>query len=298
LDTAAAGGITDENALTLQSNLRVDYIPKLPGSWMLNTSYSASSIVNSKHTHDHDSFAQSITVTPGYNFGRFAVNLAASYTNYLLRNDPELFPGPDSDPGYKRYLDYMTGGASVKFLLTPYHIVEVYGGYDKKNYYNAKMVTTRTDSYFDNNRDAVGPRAYISWIWMFKEGAFLNLKYEYNEDHADGIWWDNQGQRVSINGSIPLFPSYAKKVGPLSLQLAGSVFQQDYRYNQPYLDSDGSFKTDKRHDVTYTGIAGLTWEFHPKTSLILQYTRTRCNANFPVNDYQRDLYLIGFEARF
>ena len=297
-DTSAAGDITDEKGLVLQSTARIDYVPKLPGSWLFNAQYSAASNINQKHTHSHDSFAQSFTVTPGYSFGRVAVNLTGSYTNYLLRSDPDLFPGPDSNPGYKRYLDNVTWGSSIKVLLTPYHIVELYGGYDRKDYYNAKKVTTRTDSFFEGNRDAVGPRAYVSWIWIFKENAFFNLRYEYNEDHADGIWWDNQGHRLSVNGSIPLFPSSAKKIGALSMQLAGSVSKQDYKHEQPYVDTDGSFQRDKRHDVTYTGIAGLNWEFYSKTSLLLQYTRTRCNANIPVNDYQRDLYMTGFEVRF
>ncbi|MEI7672202.1 MAG: tetratricopeptide repeat protein, partial [Deltaproteobacteria bacterium] len=95
MDAAVAGDITDEKAMVLSSSVRLDYVPKLDGPWLFNAQAAVASTVNSKHTHSHDSFANSFSMAPGYNFGTFAVNFTASYTNALLRSDPDLFPAPN-----------------------------------------------------------------------------------------------------------------------------------------------------------------------------------------------------------
>ena len=294
-----AGDITDEKGRVLQTSVRVDYVPTIDGPWLFNASYSIASSVNQKHTHSHDSLAQTFSASPGYNFGRFAVNFIANYTNVLLRTDPDTSPGPDSDPGYKRYIDDVTYGPSIKFLVTQNNILEVFAGYDKKEYYNQKKTSARTDRFWENNRDAEGPRTYISWIWVFKEKSFLNLRYDYTREHADGIYWDNKGHRFTANFSMPLLSEEtAKRTGPLTLQVTGGYFRKIFNYEQPYQDVDGSTKSAKRKDKTYTGSVGLAWEFYKNTSFIAQYTNTDCNANIPANDYSRNLYTAGFEFRF
>jgi len=294
-----AGDITDEKGRVLQTSVRVDYVPTIDGPWLFNASYSIASNVNQKHTHSHDSLAQTFSVSPGYNFGRFAVNFLANYTNVLLRTDPDTSPDPDSNPGYKRYIDDFTYGPSIKFLVTQNNILEIFAGYDKKEYYNQKKTSARTDRFWENNRDAEGPKTYISWIWLFKENSFLNLRYDYTREHADGMYWDNKGHRFTANFSMPLLSEEtAKRTGPVTLQVTGGYFRQIFNYEQPYQDVDGSTKSTKRKDKTYTGSVGLAWEFYKNTSFIAQYTNTECDANIPANDYTRNLYTAGFEFRF
>lgn len=95
LESSVAAGITNEKAFVLNSSARLDHVPRLPGGWMLQTSYSFASALHSKNTHSHDSLANSLSVTPGYNFGRMSLSLLASYTNALLRVDPDLVPAVD-----------------------------------------------------------------------------------------------------------------------------------------------------------------------------------------------------------
>jgi predicted negative regulator of RcsB-dependent stress response len=293
IDAAVAGDITDEEAAVLSSSVRLDYVPRLDGPWLFNAQAAVASTVNSNHTHSHDSFASSFSMAPGYNFGTFAVNFTASYTNALLRTDPDPVPAPDSSPGYKRYLDYWTFGPTLRVMMNQNNILEVFGGYDKKAYYNQK--TSNPESI----RDSVGLREYISWIWLFKENAFFNLRYDFNQDHADGIYWESVTNRVTANLSIPLFSEEtAKRAGQLNLQMTGGAAWQDYRYEQPDPDGQGNLEMTKRRDRLYTGSLGLSWVFSKNASFIVQATRTKNDSNIAVNSYERDLYMSGFEFRY
>ncbi|MGD1154161.1 MAG: tetratricopeptide repeat protein [Syntrophales bacterium] len=299
-DEAAASGITGEKAYVLTSSVRLDYVPRFEGPWLFNAGYAFASSLHSEHTQSIDSMANTFYISPGYSFGRVALNLYAAYTDALLRTDPDLFPDPDSNPGYKRYFNYMTYGPIVRVLVTQNNILELFAGYDKKDYYNQKKTfPTRTDSFYDDNRDAAGPRAYVSWVWMFRENAFLNLRYEFNQDHSDGSWWENEGHMFSINASIPLLAdATAKRTGQVKLQLSGSAFFQNYKYDQTFVDEDGTTKTEPRKDETYTGSIGLSWDFWKYATFLVQYQKIRAYSNMPIYDYDRNIYMTGFEFRF
>ncbi|MCG6535518.1 MAG: hypothetical protein L7F78_12700, partial [Syntrophales bacterium LBB04] len=292
-DDVIAAGLTDERGGVLQSSARVDFTPRIEGPWLFNASYTAASSVNEKHTHSHDSFANLFSVSPGYNFGRFAINFVATYTNSLLRTDPDVSPAEDSSPGYKKYMDNYTFGPSLRFLANQTNIVEFYVGCDKKDFDNQKFTDQR------NVRNSVGPKAYLSWIWLYMPNGFFNMRGEFNEDHADGIWWENRGYRLTGNISIPLMPEEtAKKYGLISLQLTGGAYVQYFLYEQVYQETDGSIQNAKRKDETYNGSVGLTWAFWKYGSFICQYNKTEAGSNIPANKYNRDTYMAGFEFRY
>lgn len=293
LDAAVAGNITDEGAAVFNSTVRIDYVPRMTGSWLFNASYTFNSKLHSRFSTTHDNMANSIFLAPGYNFGRSAVNIVAGYTNALMRTDPDLFPAADSSPGYRRYMDYWTAGPTFRFLATQNHIVEVFGGYDVKQYYNQKPTSQ------EGRRDSAGPRAYLSWMLFFKQDAFVNLRYDFNTDHTDGTWWENDTHRFTFNAIFPLLSEVAaERTGQVALQLSGAVLIQEYKNQQPFLDRDGFIKMARRQDKTYTGSIGLTWEFSKHASLLAQYTYAMNDSNMPMNEYNRNLYTGGIEFRF
>lgn len=292
LETSAASNITDEKGSVLSSSARLDYVPKMDGPWLFNAQFAVASNVNSVHTHSHDSLANTFSISPGYNFGRFALNLTASYSSVLLRTDPYASSDPDSSPGYKRYLEYTSFGPTFRLMASQNNILELFGGYDKKEYFN------QNESNPDSIRDAEGPRAYLSWVWLFKEDAFLNLRYDFNQENTEGSYWENRGHRLTANLSLPLLSEdAAKSVGQLNLQLTGSAFLQYYDNEQPYMDNDGNPGIIIRSDKIYTGSAGLTWAFSKYASFIAQYTWTKSDSNIPANTYRKDQYMSGFEFR-
>jgi len=288
LDSPAAVNVTDAKGEYISSSVRLDYSPRLAEPWLFNAQYTAASTVYSKFTHSHDSLANSFSVSPGYNFGRFALNFNASYTNVLLRTDPYMALDPEmSSPGYKRYLDYISAGPAFRYFMNQEHILEVFIGYDKKNYHHQAVYLP------EDERDTAGLREYVSWIWLFRENALLNLRYDFAREHADGRKWDNDSHRVTLNLSLPVTSEETgKRLGPVTLQLTGSAYFQRYSYEVNWPPQE------TRRDNVYTGSVGLTWRFWKYASLIAQYTRTQSRSNVWMYEYNRDQYALGCEFRY
>ena len=267
-------GISDageQQSLAMLNTARVDFVPVLSGNWLFNAGYAVSSTLHEKNVHTHDVLVNNFSVAPGYNFGRFALNLSANYTHVLKRN-----------PSYERYSDNSSVGPLLRIMLTEQqdHILEIYGGYAQKNYFSA---------HIDPNEDqtATGIDSYASWVWLFKNGAIFNLKYGFTTENAQGNNWTNMGHRFTVNSIIPL-------PWRLKLQVGGEFFLQDYANE----NAIPAFNRETRRDRTYTGIAGLTWDLNKNLSLLLQYTGIRAKSNIFIYDFDRSIYSAGAELRF
>lgn len=265
-ESALAPGVTDEESGVMNTTFRANYAPILKGPWLFNAQYSFISSLHQKNTHSHDFIGNSISICPGYNFGRFALNLAATYSTTMVR-----------DPSYKRYVDSLSVGPLLRALLNQNHILELFAAYNRNEYFKPPLAP-------EEDRDSEGLSTYISWIWLFKNNAFFNLKYEFIDQNADGINWENDGHKLSLNTSKPIFSK-------VSLQVSGQAYFQDFKY------TNATFNT-KREDNIYIGSIGFTWEFIEHSNLVVQYSKTRADSNIGVYDYKRDLYTAGIEYRF
>lgn len=267
LDDNVAPNITDEKTYFLNSNLRVDYVPVFDGPWLFNATYALGSSLHQKHSTSHDYLTNTISMAPGYNFGKYAFNIAAFYGNALLR-----------DPSYKSYLDLGGVGPMGRVLLGGNQILEAFAGIYKQNYHRQPLAP-------EDDRDSDGKNAYLSWTWMFRENWLLNLKYELSRDKTDGIWWDNIGNRFTANLIAPI-------VAKLKGQAVADIHVQDYKYE------NSAFNNTKRRDRTSNWMLGLTYDLNRHTSLIAQYAYTRGYSNISIYDYDRNLYQVGVELRF
>lgn len=286
-----AGGTGDPGGGIISPSARIEYVPNLNGPWLFNAMYAAQATFNEHFSHSRDSVTHTFSVIPGYNFGRFSISLLGNYTYYSLKTDSDIVP--DGNAGFKHYEDYFTAGPIIKFLLTETQILEVFGGYDKKNYYNQQITSPFSI------RDAEGMRAYASWTWFFLNNGFVNLRYEVFRDVANGIYWDNTTNRFAGSLVLPVLPAAAiQKIGSIYLQLGGSYTPQDYTYEQPYQDVDGSAKSNRREDKIYNYSAGLYWDVTKNWTCMLQYTRIKSDSNIPIYEYTRNLYTAGVEFRF
>ena len=266
VESALAPDITDEASRAFTTTLRVDYVPILKGPWLFNAQYAFSGNFHDKHATSHDVITNSIYVAPGYNFGRSALNLPISYSHALVRG-----------PSYKKYVGSLNVGPLYRRLLQQKHILELFAGYSLNEYF-------RPPSAPEEDRDSTGLNTYASWIWVFKEESFFNLKYEFTDNKTDGRNWENNGHRFSLNATVPL-------IDKLKFQLSGQAHLQDYKHTHTVFET-------KRDDETYQASLGLIWEFFKNTNLILQYNKSRSDSNIAIYDYKRDLYTIGIEYRF
>ncbi len=265
-DASLATDITDVESYATNTTIRIDYVPIIKGPWLFNAQYSFYGIFHDKHATTHDAISNGIYIAPGYNFGKYALNLAVRYNYTLVRGT-----------SYKQYGDSLSVGPLLRMAAGKNNILELYAGFDKQELFQSPLIP-------EEDRDSDGLNTYISWIYLFKEGAFFNLKYKFSDVDTDGKNWENNGHTFSVNTSIPL-------IKKLKLQVSGQAFLQNYKNTHTTFGK-------KREDEIYQGSLGFTWDFFKNANLVLQYTKARTDSNIGIYDYKRDVYTAGIEYRF
>jgi len=258
--------ITDEASRALTTTARVDYLPILQGPWLFNAQYAFYGNFHDQFSTTHDVISNGIYMAPGYNFGRYALNLAVNYNYAMVRG-----------PSYKKYLGYFSAGPLFRIVLSQNHLLELFGGYVNQEYFQPPLTP-------EEDRSSTGPDAYVSWIMSFGKGWFLNLRYEYTKENTDGVNWENDGNRFSANVTVPLAPK-------VKLQVNGQAFLQKFKNVHTVF-------LQKREDDIYQGSIGVSWEFFKNTDLLLQFNKTRADSNIAIYDYDREVYTAGIEYRF
>lgn len=266
IESEVAPDVTDEGSLFYSPQVRLDYIPQFKSPFLFNAQYAFNGNFHRKHATTHDSIGNSFYVAPGYNFGRYALNLAVSYNHVLVRV-----------PSYEQYLDYLSAGPLFRMLILDNHMLELFAGYDHKEYAQPPLIP-------DEDRDSKGMRASASWIHSYRPGGFINLRYEYGRENTDGANWENDSHRFTLNTAYPLMDR-------LKLQVGAQLFLQDF-------DNTHTIFRVNRKDETYQASMGLIWEMLRNTNLIVQYTWIRADSNVSIYDYERNLYTAGVEYRF
>ncbi len=259
---------TDKGSFGLQNTVRLDFVPVLPAPFVFNAGYALLNTLHERYGTDNDTLANSFTLAPGVNYGNFAVNLVGNYTHNLKR-----------DPSYRRYSEISSVGPLFRYLLGKNHILEASAAYTRKNFFKAVANPEFED------QTSQGLDSSISWTWLFRENALVNLRLGYTKDNADGLHYDNQGYRTSLNLIYPLLDA-------LRLQLGGEFYLQDYKNENVFFDNT------VRKDRTYTGSIGLTWSAFKHLDVIAQYLYTRVNSNIYAFDYKLDVISLGVELKF
>lgn len=266
VDASLAPAVTGEDVWALVSSFRAEYVPRLEGPWVFSAQYAFLSNIHNKFTNTRDSMGNTLSVTPGYDFGGFSLYVAATYTYVLLR-----------DPDYERYLGYLNVGPLLRKPLGEDMILDLFLGYLNKDYFYEPLLDAE-------NRDSNGINPNLSFYWFFRNGAFLNLRYEFAKEDTKGVNWDYMGHRLSLSVSYPVLEK-------VTLQVYGEAFDQDFRNVNTVFGV-------KREDRVYTGSIGLVWEFYRNANLLLQYNCIQANSNIPLYEYNRSLYTFGIEYRF
>jgi len=265
-DESLATGVTNQASLVMNTGLRASYSPTIKGPWLFNAYYAISSSLHQEHKDTHDSFSHTLSMTPGYNFGKYAINLSATYSYSLVRN-----------PDYERYSGNLSVGPMFRIALSGNQLLEIFGGYADNKYYQPVYAAAE-------NRDSSGLSGYASWVWLFRKNSFLNLRYQYTDQNAKGSNWDNGSNRASANVVIPAGES-------LKIQVSGEYEQKDFK------SVHTTFRV-KRQDKIYNASGGLSWAAFKNGSVVVQYTRTGNGSNVGIYDYTRNLYTMGLEYRF
>jgi tetratricopeptide (TPR) repeat protein len=261
----------DKPTAGFNTTFNIDWVPVMEGPWLFNGQYALSSRIHQDFGDSHDYLSNTINLYPGYDFGRYVLNMAVRYNLTWVR-----------DPSYKRYVSTLNVGPLFRTTLNSKHVFEAFAGYNDDYYFRETFDPAE-------DRSGNGLDAFVSWIWLFKPNAFLNARLEYLQQNTDGANWENDGYRGSVNMVYPLTEK-------LRLQVAGEAYIQDYKNNHTF--SVYPFLNQKRDDKTYTGILGLTWALDRHFSFIAQYTYVRADSNIAFYDYNRTIIVGGVEIRF
>lgn len=174
-DQALATYISNEASLVLNTGARVSFTPSLQGPWLFNGYYAITSSLHQRYKDTHDSLINTISITPGYNFGKSAINLAGTYSYALVRN-----------PDYEKYSGNLSAGPMFRWAVKDNQLLEFFAGYTDNKYYNQLLLIP------DENRDSTGISSYASWVWLFNKDSFMNLRYQFVDQNATGRNWKTQ----------------------------------------------------------------------------------------------------------
>lgn len=266
VESALAPDITDEGSRAFTGTARVDYVPTLENNWLFNAYYSGAGVFHDKFSTSHDVISNTLYAAPGYRLENGAVNLAVQYDHALVR-----------DPSYKEYVDVLSVGPLYRRLITSNQILELSAGYRRSAYARPVLVE-------DEDRDSTGLTSYLSWFWLFQEEGFLNAKYAFAMDDADGRNWDKASHSVSLNFGAPIVPG-------VIFQLSGQAAFDRYDHHHSVFEV-------QREDSLYQGSIGLNWNVYKDIYLIGQFSAIRNDSNIGIYDYARELYTLGVEYRY
>jgi tetratricopeptide (TPR) repeat protein len=266
-DQSLATGISNQESLVLNSGFRVSYTPTFQGPWLFNAYYAITSGLHQRYKDTHDSLVNTVSVTPGYNFGRYSLNLAGIYSYSLVRN-----------PDYEKYSGNLSSGPMFRWAVRDNQLLELFAGYADNKYYNQLTLIP------DENRDSNGISSYASWVWLFSKNSFMNVRYQFVDQNAKGRNWENTSHSLSANIVIPT-------TDDVKLQFSGEFTKMNFPNENTIFDV-------KRADQISNFSAGITWEFHKNATFVGQYTRIDNGSNIGIYDYLRNLYTVGLEYRF
>jgi tetratricopeptide (TPR) repeat protein len=234
--------------------------------------------------NEYNTATNVISLTPGYNFSRYALTLPISYAFTSLQGDKTYDFLRDANWFWDtRYMQSFSATPTLRFMIGQNHIGEVSFGYMKKKYYDTDIHPEAIDER--ENRDGETFSGGLGWMYLFKEGKGLfTLRYTYSDEKTDGDNWSNQEHRFS---STFLYPLAAK----WKLQLSGDAAFADYVHTNAVFDT-------RRTDEVYNGSVALIYEVFKNVDVLLQYTYIRDKCNISIYDYERMVYTLGFEYRY
>lgn len=257
---------------SIVSTFRVNYQPAMKGRWSFNGQYSLYSNTYF-NTSDYNLLVQSLSLTPGYDLKSAALSLPLNYSYTMVRE--------------RGYSGVFSVKPTVQFTLQPGRTIQFAGGYGLRDMQEKVLQV--------EDRDASIYTLSAAYLHRFSNNeGLLRLKYEYSREYTDGANWDSRGSKVSVSILAPV--SNRARV----LLSSEAFFQRFININSFSGTGASGFPAtaSKRQDDVFNFIAGLIWDIKKNWSLNLQYLHITGNSNFPLYDYNRNVYTAGLEFRF
>lgn len=194
----------------------------------------------------------------------YQINLDYGYTHGLL--------------GQARYLGGHGVGATFSLVESPRYFTQLQYRFQKRDFH---FEIPRPPFNRDSNNHALG---LTQFIFSADRARYLRLGYVFDMDQARGSNWDYQGHRLLLGLQTPIWRSFR-------VHAEAEYYPQGYRHPSTVFHK-------KRRDKEYTYSVGLDWELRKGLALSFQYLRKNHDSNIAQNDYERDVYSLGFTVGF
>ncbi|MBI4844449.1 MAG: tetratricopeptide repeat protein [Nitrospirae bacterium] len=248
--------ISGEEDISLIAMFDARYRRQLQNSWFLNAGYRIYSN-NYGDTRSYNLLVQKLSVEPRYKDFSFPFE----FQHIFLDND--------------EYAYLASIRPTVNFQLDEGNISEFSIGYLHRN-----MLGHIDDN--DDDRDGDVYSAGIGYLHPTFDGqGVVKAGYELSKDVAEGVNWNNIGNRFDIAALIPV-------ADDVRLNLACEVFLQRYE----------KVNDVKRRDRTYNGSANVKWKINRGVTMNFQYAHTTADSSVSVYDYTRNTYTTAVEYTF
>ncbi len=232
---------------------------------------------------EYNNMTNTISVVPGYAFGRFAFSLPLTLSYVSLQGQKGLsFYNELNWWNQTRYLETKSATPTLRFITTPNSFGEVYFSYMRKKYFDTELHPEPPEGEERSGERMTGG---LGWTYTFKDNkAFVTFRYSYAQDNTIGRNWVNNENRFGVDVLYPIW-------GPLRAQGSVDATYVKYTYDNLYFDQ-------KRRDDIYTVSVALLYGIMKNTDLIFQYNYWRNQSNIALYDYTREIYGLGVEYRF
>ncbi|MEA3489230.1 MAG: tetratricopeptide repeat protein [Candidatus Omnitrophota bacterium] len=213
----------------------------------------------------YDMLSHNILAQPSFYMEKAAINFPVNF-NYVTIND-------------KHYLNTVSVGNLDNVKIGRNHMAELAFIY---KYDDFIWETTMAGE----NRDSNELIWYAGWFWFFsKNKGFAHLRYTMNYDDTRGDNWRYFGNRITLNGILPIIEDRVKWGGTLD------YFIQRFARTNLIFDQ-------KRRDNVLTVSSFLTIEIVKNLELRLDYTFVDDGSNIRIYGYTRNVYSMGMKYRF
>ena len=261
-DASVAGDITNEADSLTAVTLRAEYTPKLKGPYGLKTQYS----MYFAGYHDLSSYdvqSHTISLVPNYNLRQGQLSLLTSF-NYTMVDDYKYLKTLTLSPAYMHLIsDTQFVQASVKYLHKEYQMPPINS---------------------DEDRDSGDAGFGASWYYLLAGGkGFINARYDFNSENADGINWAYKGNKIGAGLLYPLMER-------LKLNIGGEDYLQDF-------DNVHTVFGSNRKDTIFTLYSLLTYALSDKIDISARYVFVNGDSNIALYDYDKSTITLGIEAR-
>ncbi len=262
--SSAAVNISGEADSAVVLNARAEYTPRLADPYALRMQY-ALYVSQYFDLSEFNVQSHTLAITPGFRVGgESAVNIMAGYTYTLVDNE--------------KYLSVASLSPVYSMKLTEKQALHLLLRYQMKDFLTPP-------SGPDENRDATELAAGATWALMIAPPrGSLNLKYEWNQEDADGKHWSYQGHRIAATFSHPLGRRSAVRLGV-------DVFAQQF-------DNIREGTDIKREDTTYTATAQGMYELNEWLGVQADYSYIKDDSNVDVYAFTKHVVSLGLSARF